>query len=177
MIDSGDSFHMTPHREWFYEYERYNGNVFLGDDSPKKITGHGRVKLLLNYGRTKILPGVFHIPNLARNLISFSKMDDACVKTVLIKDICKMVQGAMVLMRRVHYGNLYKLLGRINIDGCNNSIVLESKNEERKFPDVFGGDNMLWHQRLGHIGDKVLQSLQGKGIVEGMSNCNSYFDF
>ena len=36
---------------------------------------------------------------------------------------------------------------------------------------------MLWHQRLGHIGEKGLQSLQGKGVVEGMSNCNSYFDF
>ena len=44
LIDSGASFHMTPHREWLSEYEKYNGNVFLGDDSPKKIMGHGRVK-------------------------------------------------------------------------------------------------------------------------------------
>ena len=36
---------------------------------------------------------------------------------------------------------------------------------------------MLWHQRLGHIGEKGLQSLQGKGMVEGMSNCNSDFNF
>ena len=48
LIDSGASFHMTAHREWFSEYEKYNGNVFLGDDSPKKITGHGRVKFFLN---------------------------------------------------------------------------------------------------------------------------------
>ena len=34
----------------------------------------------------------------------------------------------------------------------------------------------MWHQRLGHIGEKGLQSLQGKGTVEGMSNCNSNFD-
>ena len=53
LIDSSASFHMTPHMEWFYEYEKYNGNVFRGDDSPKKITGHGRVKLLLNDGRIK----------------------------------------------------------------------------------------------------------------------------
>jgi hypothetical protein len=24
LIDSGASFHMTPHREWFYEYEKYD---------------------------------------------------------------------------------------------------------------------------------------------------------
>ena len=82
----------------------------------------------------------------------------------------------MVLMRRVQYGTLHKLLGRIVIDGCNNTGVLESKDEESKVPDIAGGDTMMWHQRLGHIGEKGLQSLQGKGMVEGMSNCNSDFN-
>jgi hypothetical protein len=27
MVDSGASFHMTPHREWFYEYERYVSEI------------------------------------------------------------------------------------------------------------------------------------------------------
>jgi hypothetical protein len=40
LSDSGTSFHMTPHREWFYEYEKYDGgNVFLGNDSTTKIIG------------------------------------------------------------------------------------------------------------------------------------------
>jgi hypothetical protein len=40
LIDSGASFHMTPHREWFCEYEKYNGgDVFLGDDSTTRIIG------------------------------------------------------------------------------------------------------------------------------------------
>jgi hypothetical protein len=38
LVDSGESFHMTPHKEWFCEYERYDGgNVFLGDDSTNRI--------------------------------------------------------------------------------------------------------------------------------------------
>jgi hypothetical protein len=28
LVDSGASFHMTPHGEWFYEYERYDGGNF-----------------------------------------------------------------------------------------------------------------------------------------------------
>ena len=129
LIDSGASFHMTPHREWFPEYEKYNGNIFLGDDSPKKIMGRGRVKLLLNYGRIRTLPGVMHIPGLARNLISVSKMADAGVKTTFEKDKCKMIQGEMVLMRGVQYGTLCKLLGKIVIGECNNIVVPESSNE------------------------------------------------
>jgi hypothetical protein len=40
LIESGAYFHMTPHREWFCEYERYDGgNVFLGDDSTTIIIG------------------------------------------------------------------------------------------------------------------------------------------
>ena len=36
---------------------------------------------------------------------------------------------------------------------------------------------MLWHQRLGHIGEKGIQSLQGKSTVEGISKCNYNFNF
>jgi hypothetical protein len=36
---------------------------------------------------------------------------------------------------------------------------------------------MMWHQRLGHIVEKGLQLLHGKGMVEGMYNCYLDFDF
>ena len=67
-------------------------------------------------------------------------------------------------------------MGRTVIDGCNNSIVHEIKTKERKVPGVSIGDTMLWHQRLGHIRDNDLQSLQGKDMVEGVSSCNPDFD-
>jgi hypothetical protein len=61
LIDSSAPFHMNPHREWFNEYENYDGgDVFLGDDSRTKIMGRGRVKLLLKYGRIRTL-GVVEI--------------------------------------------------------------------------------------------------------------------
>jgi hypothetical protein len=64
LIDSGASYHMTPHREWFSEYEKYDGgDVFLGDDSTAKILLCGRVKLLLNDGRIRTLPGFYTFQN------------------------------------------------------------------------------------------------------------------
>ena len=92
LIDSGASCHMTPHREWLCEYEKYNGgDVYLGDDSPTNIIGCGRVKLKLKDGRIGTLPGVLHIPNLARNLIYFGKMDVASVNIVCGDGGCRMV--------------------------------------------------------------------------------------
>jgi hypothetical protein len=157
---------MTPHREWFYEYEKYDdGDVFLGDDSTTKIMGCGRVKLSLKDGRIRTLPGVLHIPKLARSLISISKLDDARVDSVLGKGTCKMVQGEMVLMRGVQCGTLYKLLERTYTNGCNSFVFPEKTNKEDKTNNVAGKKTMPWHQRLGHIGEKGLQTLHRKGMV------------
>jgi hypothetical protein len=92
LIESGASYHMTPHKEWFSEYEKCDGgDVFLGDESIARIMGHGRVKLLLKDGRIRTLPRVLHIPKLSRSLISVSKLDDVVVDTILGKGTCKMV--------------------------------------------------------------------------------------
>jgi hypothetical protein len=92
LVDSGPSFHMTPHREWFYKYERYDGgNVFLGDDLTTRIIGRVKVKFRLIDGRIRNLPSVLHIPVLARNFIYVRKMDDAWVKTIFEKETCRMV--------------------------------------------------------------------------------------
>jgi hypothetical protein len=112
-----------------------------------------KIKLKLQGGRIRTLLGVLHIPALARNLIFVSKMDDAGVKIVFEKDTCKMVWGALVLMWGVWIGTLYKLLGSTVIDGCNSFVVPESGAENLV---VSGEKTMLWHQRLGHIGEKGL---------------------
>ena len=143
LIDPGASFHFTPHREWFCEYEKYDGgDVLLGDDRKAIIVRRGKFKLKLQGGRIRTLPSVLHIPTLARNLISVIKMDDAAVKTVFEKDTCKMVQGALLLMRGVRIGTLYKLQGSTVIDGCNNFMVPESGAESLV---VSGENTMLWH--------------------------------
>ena len=110
LISLGASFHFNPHRERFCKYEKYDGgDVFLWDDRKAKIVGCRKVKLKLQGGRVKTLLGVLHIPALARNLISVSKLDDVGVKKVFEKDIYKMVRGALVWMREVPIGTLYKL--------------------------------------------------------------------
>jgi hypothetical protein len=110
LVDSSESFHMTPHREWFCEYKRYDGgNVLLGDDSTTRIIGRGKFKLGLIDGRIRTLPGVLHIPGLDKNLISVRKMEDVVVKVIFEKETCRMVRGAMVLLKGVWFGTLYKL--------------------------------------------------------------------
>jgi hypothetical protein len=177
LVDSGATFHMTPHREWFCEYERYDGgNIFVGNDLTTRIIGRGKFKLRLIDGRIRTLLGVLHILGLARNLIFVSKMDDVGVKTIFEKETCRMVRGAMVLLKGVWFGTMYKLQGSTISDGCNSSIVHDIGVEKKRTPTVSGEKVMLWHQRLGHIGEKGLRLLHGKGMVEFMSNRSLDFD-
>jgi hypothetical protein len=90
--------------------------------------------LRLIYGRIRTLPGVFHIQRLARNLIYVRKMDDAGVTTIFEKETCRMFRGAMVLMKGVWIGNLYKMQGITISDGCNSSIFPDIGAEEEKKP-------------------------------------------
>ena len=68
---------------------------------------------MLNDGRRGTLQGVLHILGLARNFISISTREDVGVWTMFEKHTCKMVQGAMVLMRGIMIGTVYKLLGKL----------------------------------------------------------------
>ena len=78
--------------EWFCEYEKYDGgDVFLGDDRKAIIIRRGKVKLKLQGGRNRTLPGVLHVPVFDRYLISIGNMDDVGVKTMFEKDTYKMV--------------------------------------------------------------------------------------
>ena len=152
--------------------------MFLGYDSTTNIIIiHGRVKLQIKDERVKTLSRLIHSPNLVRHLISIQKMDDVGVQTMFEKYTFKMVRGSMVLARIFWNGTLYKILGITIIDECNNFFVLEGGDKEDKTYHSFGGKTMLWHQRLGHIGEKGLHSLQGKDMVEGMTDCSLNFDF
>jgi hypothetical protein len=80
-----------------------------------------------------------------------------------------------VLMMGCRCGNMYNLLGSNYIHGCNSSIVPEQINKEDRIHTVPRKKTMMWHQRLGHIGEKGIRTLHGKGMVECMSNCTLDF--
>jgi hypothetical protein len=81
------------------------------------------------------------------------------------------------MLKGVQFGTLYKMEGSTISDGCNSSIVPDIGVEEERIPTISREKVMLWHQRLGHIGEKGLRLLHGKDMVEGMYNLSLDFDF
>jgi hypothetical protein len=71
VVDSRASFHATPHRKHFQDYDQGDfGQVHLGDDAPYKIVGMGKVQIKQKNGNQWLLKEVRHVLDLRKNLIS-----------------------------------------------------------------------------------------------------------
>ncbi|KAJ0080943.1 hypothetical protein Patl1_11326 [Pistacia atlantica] len=93
---------MTPHKEWFCEYETYNGgNVLVEDDTAVKFIGRGKIRLRLHDGSVRTLLEVMHILGMSRNLLSVGTMADAGIVFNCDRTSCKMTRGSMVITRGV----------------------------------------------------------------------------
>ena len=67
MVDSGASFHATPHRKYFQDYTKGNfGFVYLGDDEACEIVGKGTVSIKLANGNIWMLKDNRHVPSLRK---------------------------------------------------------------------------------------------------------------
>ena len=115
VLDSGCSYHMTPHREWFNSFKSGDfGYVYLGDDKPCIIKGMGQVKIALDDGGVRTLSQVRYVPEVKKNLISLGTLQaNGCsFKSNGNSDILRVSKGAMTVMRAKRTaGNIYKLLG------------------------------------------------------------------
>ncbi|MCO5558174.1 hypothetical protein L7F22_011752 [Adiantum nelumboides] len=70
IIDSGASFHVTPHREWFASYSPMHDLVKLVDPHQLEILGIGDVKICMANGTQFMLKDVKHVPKLSKSLVS-----------------------------------------------------------------------------------------------------------
>ena len=76
-MNSGVSFHTTPHQETIQNYVAGDfGKVYLTDGSALDVVGMGDVRILLPNGSVWLLEKVRHIPDLMRNLIFVGPLDD-----------------------------------------------------------------------------------------------------
>ena len=77
VIDSGASFRVTSHSDFFTSYRTGDfGNVRMRNSGVSKIVGIGDVCLETSIGNKLVLKDVKHVPDIRLNLISTSRLDD-----------------------------------------------------------------------------------------------------
>ena len=77
VIDSSASFHITSHSDFFTSYRTSDfGNVRMGNSGVSKIVGIRNIFLETSIGNQLVFKNVRHVPNILRNLISTSRLED-----------------------------------------------------------------------------------------------------
>ena len=98
ILDFGASFYMTPNRNFSTSYKKQEGKVKLGDNKIISIVGKREVRIRLDDGTERMFQA-WHVPELGRNLISLSTLDNRGYKFSKEGGLLKVIKGSMVVMK------------------------------------------------------------------------------
>ncbi|KAK2969476.1 hypothetical protein RJ640_022190 [Escallonia rubra] len=154
--DSGASTHMTPNDGMLFDTSPYTGSskILVGNGSLLRITKVGSSFLHTPHGPLK-LHNVLHVPQLARNLLSISRLcrdNDCSVNFSSTSFSVKDNKAGTLLLSTKSGGDLYPFP----------STSVSSHFDGLVAARVTGD---IWHQRLGHSSSTTLSSLHNKGAL------------
>ena len=127
------------------------------DNQPCMIAGIGSISLKNHDASTRVLTDVRYIPKLEKNLISLGTLESKGFTIILQNGILKVVSGALVVMKGIRRNNLYLYQGSPAVG------TAAAVSEVDKVAEM----SRLWHMRLGHAGEKSLQTLVMQGLLKG----------
>ncbi|KAG8364646.1 hypothetical protein BUALT_Bualt18G0019000 [Buddleja alternifolia] len=152
IIDSGASYHITPHRDMFTSYTSGNfGRVRMANHGVTEVIGMGNINLETNTGCRLILRDVRHIPDIRLNIISTGKLDDDGYVSNFGEGKWKLTKGSLITAKGKKKNSLYLMQAKLS-NGDVNAAVNNSSIE-------------LWHKRLGHLSQKGMQLLAKKKLL------------
>ncbi|KAH9685902.1 retrovirus-related pol polyprotein from transposon TNT 1-94-like protein [Citrus sinensis] len=162
ILDAGATYHLCPIKEWFTDFHNLeSGAVVMGNDQPCRTMGIGTIQLKMFDGMVRELKEVRFVPALKKNLIYVGALEAKGYKITIEDGIMKFTHGAMVILQGVRRHNLYYLKG-----GTTDEVnIVEANSDTTK----------LWHVRLGHVGEKSLQTLMRHGLLKGTKTCKLNF--
>ncbi|KAH9780058.1 retrovirus-related pol polyprotein from transposon TNT 1-94-like protein [Citrus sinensis] len=155
ILDTGATYHLCPTKEWFTDFNKLESSaVMMRNDQPCRTMGIGTIRLKIFDGMIRELKEVRFVPALKKNLISMGALEVKGYKVTIGDGTMKFTHGTMVILQWVRRHNLY-YLKRGTTDEAN---VIEAHNDTTK----------LWHVRLGHAGEKSLQTLMRHELLKGI---------
>nr|GEY09800.1 retrovirus-related Pol polyprotein from transposon TNT 1-94 [Tanacetum cinerariifolium] len=162
LLDFACSHHITPHREWFSNFEEHEEVVYTADETPLTTHGIGSVRLQNEDGTIVTLKGARYSPKLKKNLIFVGTLESKGFEVRAKDEVMKIISGVLVVMKGIRkINNTYHYKGRTVVgtvaavtDGDRNSKAVK-----------------LWHMRLGHAREKSLNLLIKQGLLKGLTSC------
>lgn len=150
-LDSGATSHMTPHKELLHDLNQSSDQVTSANGTQLPVCANGNSNVTFNNGSI-IVKKAMHVPGLAVNLLSISKIAALGNKVVFEKNYCEVFNAANESVLKCYQS-----------DG-----VYKIKADTEKCFIAKGKTNVLtWHRRLGHVNYVTMKKMRD-GAVEGV---------
>jgi hypothetical protein len=161
-MDTGATSHMTSSQGNLSSYFKLskNNKIIVGNGHSVPIHGLGSTHIPLP-NPPFILKNVLHAPNLIKNLVSVRKFTTDNKVSIEFDPFgfsVKDIQTGMALMRCESKGDLYPI-----------TTNTTSTNKAKPTSTFAALSSSLWHDRLGHPGEQILNSLRQNKFIE----CNN----
>src|SRR6202000_697802 len=165
--DTGATSHMTPHREWFTEYEAYTVPVRVADGTVVHSAGVGtvRFKPFKPYGGGSVVQEVvfnkvLHVPSLCNNLLSVLYLTGKQGFSVVIEKYTM----SFHLKGHLHFTATQRG-GLAYLDG---STLWDHSPQALAALSLLPQTLELWHRRFSHINYTDLKHMIASKLVTGL---------
>ncbi|GJW56941.1 zinc finger, CCHC-type containing protein [Tanacetum coccineum] len=154
-VDLRATVHVCKDRCWFKTYKSLNDGSILhiGNESTALVHRCGCVDLRLSSRKVVSLFNVLHVPNIRKNLVSNSVLNNCGYKQVT--ESSKFVLSKHGVF--IGLGYLSNNMSMLNIVNDNIGPAFMSTSKVN--------DSILWHTRLGHIHFKRMKDMSNDGLI------------
>ncbi|GJU27258.1 zinc finger, CCHC-type containing protein [Tanacetum coccineum] len=154
-VDLGATVHVCKYRCWFKTYESLNDGSILhmGNESTALVHGRGCVDIRFSSGKIILFFNVLHVPNIRKNLVSSSILNNCGYKQVIESNKFVLSKHGVF----IGFGYLSNQMFRLNIVNDNIASAFMSTSKLN--------DSILWHARLGHVHFKRMQDMSKDGLI------------
>ncbi|GJZ74668.1 zinc finger, CCHC-type containing protein, partial [Tanacetum coccineum] len=154
-VDSGATVHVCKDRCWFKAYKSLNDGYILHieNESTALVHGRGCVDLRFSSGKIVSLFNILHVPNIRKNLVSSSILNNCSYKQVIESNKFVLSKPSVY----IGFGYLSNQMFRLNIVNDNIALAFMSTSKLN--------DSILWHARLGHVHFKRMQDMSKDGLI------------
>ncbi|KAL4563757.1 hypothetical protein LXL04_027802 [Taraxacum kok-saghyz] len=161
-LDSGCSHHMCGNKDRFFDFDSgFSNSVKLGNDARMMVTGKGNMKLFLNWA-AYVINDVYYVPDLKNNFLSIGQLQQKGISFLFQSDVCKVFHQdkGLIFQSNMSTNRMFPISEEVNdvdeqrVDGC---MYTSDEDNAR-----------LWHETMGHLGNKGMETLQRKGMLRDL---------
>ncbi|UYV84129.1 hypothetical protein LAZ67_X001289 [Cordylochernes scorpioides] len=164
LLDSGATNHVCRNKDWFVDLREVSSDPIMTASGTTEAKGYGHIFLQTSIHNECIeikLNNVLYVPNVRRNLLSVSKIEENGNRVTFRNMVARVFNAEnRIIAEATNVNGLYIVKGKT----LNSSKT--AFNSER---DHFQNNSLrTWHQRLCHIDSNAIEKMAREELVIGL---------